>query len=217
MSDPTPPPDEDLLRLQAAGASPTARQAELGRLLEKHRRRLLGMVELRMDPVLRARIGASDVVQEAYVEVAGRLDGYLADPRMPFFLWLRFITTQRLMQQFRFHAGAKKRDVRRETPAAAAAGPEASSVALVDHLLASGITPSLQVRSDESKQELIRALDEMNDADREVLVLRNFEELSNAEAAQALGIPTNTASQRYVRAVKRLGEALRQAGYQGGV
>lgn len=209
VSEHRPTPDDDLSRLQEAGA---ARQERLGELLEKHRRRLLGMINVRMDPVLRARLGASDVLQEAYLEVADRLDAYLDNPRMPFFLWIRFITAQRLLQLYRHHAGAQKRDVRREARPAVGAAPAATSIALVDHLMASGITPSLQMQSSEFKRQLVAALDEMSDGDREMLVLRHFEEMSNAEAAETLGIELNTASQRYVRAVKRLGAALRSAG-----
>lgn len=169
------------------------------------------MIDLRMDPALKARIGASDVLQDAYVEIAGRVGDYLENPRMPFFVWIRFITAQRLLKLRRHHVGAQKRDARRDVRDAPT-GPQATAVALVDHLMASGVTPSLAVAADEFRVQLMEALDEMNPLDREVLVLRHFEELTNVEAAEALGIETNTASQRYVRALKRLGQALKQAG-----
>ncbi len=197
--------DTDLASLQSSGPD---RQARLGELLEKHRQRLLRMVELRMDPALKARIGASDVLQEAYLEISERVGGYLEDPRMPFFLWIRFITAQRLLKAYRFHVATQKRSVKQEADRAAAVGPAASSVAIVDFLAATAATPSLVMAGDESRAQVARALDEMNPLDREVLVLRNFEGLSNAEVAETLEIPMNTASKRYVRALKRLGEIL---------
>lgn len=210
------PPDEDLAALQAAGADADARGRELGDLLEKHRGRLLRMVELRMDPALKARIGASDVLQEANIEIASRLDAYLENPRMPFFLWVRFITAQRLLKLRRFHVGAQKRSARREVSADAPLGPSASAVALVDHMIASGVTPSLAVAEDEYRRQLLQALDGMNPMDREVLVLRHFEELSNLDAARSLGIQPDAASKRYIRALERLAAVLKRHGVAPG-
>lgn len=170
------------------------------------------MISLRMDPALKARLGASDVLQEAYLEVADRVSDYLENPRMPFFLWIRFITAQRLLKLYRYHAGAKKRDMRREARGGLPAGPQATSIALVDHLVASGVTPSIAMAEGEFQAQLVSALDGMEPLDREVLVLRHFEELSNAEAARVLEIPPNTASKRYVRALERLARALKQVG-----
>ncbi len=204
--------DEELEALQAAGESAEARQARLGELFERHRSRLLKMIQLRMDPGLKARIGASDVLQEAYLEIAARVGAYLDNPRMPFFLWIRFITAQRLLKLYRFHVGAQKRDTRREVSADAPASPAATSIALVDQLMASGITPSLVMAEGEFRAQLMSALDDMNPLDREVLVLRHFEELTNQETADALGIGKDAASKRYVRALSRLADVLKQAG-----
>ena len=205
------PADPDLKKLQAAGAEAESRDEALGALLEKHRGRLLRMVELRMDPGLKARLGASDVLQEAFLEIAGRVDAYLDDPRMPFFVWARFITSQRLLKMYRFHAGAKKRDIRRE----AKGDPAATSASLIGYLMSSGVTPSVVMAEDEFKSRMAEALDTMNPLDREVLVLRHFEELSNIEAAEVLGIETSAASKRYLRALSRLTQVLRDAGLGG--
>lgn len=214
---PTPAtPDEDLGALQSAGDDAEARRERLGDLLEKHRGRLLRMVELRMDPALKARVGASDVLQEANIEIARRLDAYLEDPRMPFFLWVRFITAQRLLKVRRYHVGAQKRDARREISADAPLGPSASAVAMVDHLIASGVTPSLAVAESEYRRQLLGALEEMNPLDREVLVLRHFEEMSNADAAHSLGIQPDAASKRYIRALERLAGVLKRHGVAPG-
>ncbi|MDJ0974724.1 MAG: sigma-70 family RNA polymerase sigma factor [Planctomycetota bacterium] len=205
-------PDEDLDALRSPGVDPN--QALASRF-EHHRARLLRMVELRMDPALRQRVNASDVLQEAYLEINNRLGSYLEDPQMPFFLWIRFITAQRLLKLYRFHVGTKKRDVRRQVVAQRGAFPEATSVALVDQLAQSGISPSGVVVESEMRVQLQAALDEMNPIDREVLVLRHYEELSNAETARELGIHEDAASKRYIRALGRLRTVLERMSSDG--
>lgn len=195
------PQDEDLAAFRDAPGDP---QAVLGARFEKHRERLQRMIELRMDPILRQRIGASDVLQEAFVEISGRLGDYLLDPRMPFFLWIRFITAQKLLGLYRFHAGAKKRDIRRQIANAPAEFPEATTDALIDRLSATGVTPSGVAVEGELRAQLQEALGSMNELDREVLVLRHFEALSNIETARELGIGIDAASKRYIRALDRL-------------
>jgi RNA polymerase sigma-70 factor (ECF subfamily) len=202
-------PDPDLEALRAAGAD---RDQVLARVFERHRRRLLKMVHLRMDPHLKAREGVSDVLQEAYLEISDRLDAYLQDPRLPFFLWLRTLTAQRLIRLHRRHVGAQRRDVRRQVPLQGTGLPEASSVAMVDVLEASMTSPPDAALRTERRARLAAALDTIKSEDRDVLVLRHFEELSNGEVAAHLGIGTAAASKRYVRALRRLQEVLREAG-----
>lgn len=206
-------PDGDLDAIQAAGSDPGKALADA---LERHRARLLRMVDLRMHPALRGRIGASDVLQDAWLEISNRLGDYLADPRMPFFLWIRFITAQRLMALHRLHLGAQKRDVRRQVSLGHGTFPSATSVALVDRLVATGTTPTQAAVHRELRLQLEEALDRMNETDREVLVLRHFEELTNTEAAGELGIETSAASKRYVRALHRLRDVLESCGIPPG-
>jgi len=89
------------------------RQA-LAALFDHHRDRLRRMVELRLDPRLRARLDASDVVQEAFLDVAQDLDAYLADPKVPPLLWLRLHVGRRLTTLHRQHLGTRMRDAGRE-------------------------------------------------------------------------------------------------------
>lgn len=206
-------PDNDLQALLAAGSD---RSAALAAALDRHRERLLRMVDMRMHPAMRGRLGASDVLQDAWLEISDRLGDYLTDPRMPFFLWIRFITAQRLMALHRRHIGAQKRDVRRQVSLGRGAFPSATSVALVDRLVAAGTTPTQAAVQHELRLQLEEALDEMNPADREVLVLRHFEELTNGEAAAELGIEKPAASKRYVRALRRLREILESCGLPPG-
>ena len=198
-------PDPDLQALQAAG---NERDQRLGELFERHRQRLQRMVELRMDPALRQRVGASDVLQEAWLEISSRLGNYLDQPNMPFFLWIRFITAQRLLKLHRHHAGTKKRDVKRQVPVDRRGFPQATTAGMAHQLAASGISPSGVAVEAELRLQLEEALGSMREDDREVLVLRHFEELSNAETARELGIQPDAASKRYLRALERLRNVL---------
>ena len=200
-----PRPDPELAALRTAGAD---RSRVLGALFEEHRKRLLKMVHLRMDPRLKQRIGASDVIQDAFVDVDRRIDEYLDDPKMPFFLWLRLLTSQRLVDLHRHHVGAKKRDVRKQVRAAIGPMPRATSVALVNRLMDGGTTPTQALERVEAREAMVAALDAMDAKDRDVLVLRHFEGLSNTETALELGLEKAAASKRHVRALQRLGEIL---------
>jgi RNA polymerase sigma-70 factor (ECF subfamily) len=160
-------------------------------------------VAFRLDRRLRGRVDASDVIQEACLEAHERLPEYLARPTMPLHLWLRFLVGQRLCLVHRQHLGTAMRDAGREH---AWAGSTADG--LVDHLVAAGPSPSEDAVRAEARAYLAAALDRMDPTDREVLVLRHFEQLANGEVAQLLGIETSAASKRYLRALGRLQEAL---------
>src|SRR5262249_62071958 len=84
---------------QARAGDPAARDE----LFARHRAYLQRLVELRLDGRLRARLDPSDVVQEAQLEANRRLDGYLGQPALPFRLWLRRITYDRLVTLPRHH------------------------------------------------------------------------------------------------------------------
>jgi RNA polymerase sigma-70 factor (ECF subfamily) len=193
----------DLLQAVAAGDS-----ARWGELLTRHQDRLKRMVALRLDQRVQSRIDASDVVQEAYLEASARLPEYLKQPNMPFFLWLRFLTGQKLQELHRRHLGVKMRDANREVSLYRGGLPEATSAALAAQLLGHLTQPSQAAMRAEMKLQLQEALNRMDALDREVLVLRHFEQLSNAEAARVLDIQEAAASKRYIRALRRLKEIL---------
>jgi len=183
-------------------------QRALGELLGRHRERLRRMVALRLDWRLRGRVAPSDVLQEACLDAARRLPEYRKDPTMPFFVWLRFLAAQRLLDEHRKHLGAAARDAGREISLYRGALPETSSAALAAHLLGRLTTPSQAAIRAERKIRLQEALNRMDPIDREVLALRHFEELSNTEAAAVLGLDKSAASKRYARALIRLKEIL---------
>jgi RNA polymerase sigma-70 factor (ECF subfamily) len=180
----------------------------LNALLARHRERLCRMVEMRLDTHLQARLDASDVVQEAYVDVTARLEEYLRDPKLPLFLWLRLVVGERLIRLHRHHLGTQMRDASREVSLYRGALPAASSAALAAQLLGRHTSPTQAVVRAERILRVQEALNALDPLDREVLSLRHFEELTAAEAAQVLGIEESTAAKRYFRALKRLKDVL---------
>jgi RNA polymerase sigma-70 factor (ECF subfamily) len=177
-------------------------------LFSRHRKRLRRMVSLRLDRRLQGKIDPSDVLQEAFLDVFRRQSEYLADSRMPPFLWLRFLTGQRLLALHRKHLGTQMREAGREVSLQAGAMPHADSMSLANLLLGRLTTPSLAAVRAEMQIKLQDILNAMDPIDREVLVLRHFEELSNNETAEILGLQKAAASNRYVRALKRLTDIL---------
>jgi RNA polymerase sigma-70 factor (ECF subfamily) len=172
-------------------------------LLAGYRDRLSRAVAFRIDPRLRGRVDASYVIQEAYLEAHARLPEYMARPTLPIHLWLRLLVGQRLALVHRQHLGTAMRDAGREH-----AWPGTTADGLAQHLAAAGPSPSEAAARAEARTYLAAALDRMDPTDREVLVLRHFEQLSNGEVAQLLGIETSAASKRYLRALGRLQETL---------
>ncbi|MEM9381006.1 MAG: sigma-70 family RNA polymerase sigma factor [Planctomycetota bacterium] len=180
----------------------------IGPLLESYRGRLARMVSIRMDARLQGRFDASDVLQEAFVEASERLPRYLSEEKMPFFLWVRFLVGQKLLQFHRTHLGAQVRAADREVNLQAPTTPSASAFSVASVWLAESGTPSQAAAADEEHARVREALESMSDMDREVLVLRHFEQLTNAEVATLLQITPQTASARYVRALTRLQSAV---------
>jgi RNA polymerase sigma-70 factor (ECF subfamily) len=198
-----PDDTEHLLAKAAAGD-----QQAWGTLLARHRDRLRAMIALRLDPRLQGRLDPSDVLQEAFLTASLQLKDYAGDRSIPFFLWLRLVTGQKLVALHRHHLGKQLRDAGREVALYQGAGPEVSSTALAARLLGHEAAPSEAAMRAELALRLETALNRMDALDREILVLRHFEQLSNAEAAQVLGIQPAAASKRYFRALRRLKEVL---------
>lgn len=196
-------PDSEMLRRAAEGDS-----AALAEAFGQHRPRLRRMVQLRLDRRLQGRIDPSDVLQEAYLEVARSLADYLKDPQIPFYLWVRFVTGRKLQATHRHHLGVQARDAGREVSLHRGTLPQASSVSLAEQLLGRYSSPSQAVVRAELRLRVQEALNGMDPIDREVLALRSFEELSNSEAAEVLGIGEAAASHRFVRALRRLKRVL---------
>ena len=196
----------------SGGASAPARsnddERDLVNMFTQHRARLRRMVRLRLDRRLQGRVDPSDVLQEAHLDVARRAKEYVADPAMPAFLWLRYITGQRLQDVHRKHLGAQMRNADLEVSLHRGYLPQATSASLAELLLGRLTSPTRAARRAEMQVRLQDVLNAMDPIDREVLTLRHFEELSNGEAAQVLGLTKSAASNRYMRALLRLKETL---------
>jgi RNA polymerase sigma-70 factor (ECF subfamily) len=191
-------PNDPLQRLREA----------LAALFEQHRDRLRRMVELRLDPRARLRLDASDVVQEAFLDVARDLDAYLADPKLSLLLWLRLHVGRCLTTLHRQHLGTRMRDAGLKISLYHGALLQASSAVLASMLLGRQTSPTQAAQRAERMLRVQEALNSLDPIDREVLALRHFEQLSRAEAALVLGISQEAGAKRYFRALKRLKDVL---------
>src|SRR6516165_6755441 len=200
------PESADLPQLlaQAAAGDETA----LTQLFSRYRKRLKQMVRLRLSRQLQGRVDDSDILQEAFLEAAQRFPDYLADRPLPFFLWLRHITGEKLIDAHRRHLGAQMRDAAQEVSLHRGPMPAASSGSLAAQLLGRLTSPSQAAIKAETRLRVQEVLNGMDPLDREILALRHFEQLSNPEVAQTLGLNESTASSRYLRALKRLKDEL---------
>ena len=182
----------------------------INRLLEKHRAPIRRLVELRLDRRVRRRVDVSDVVQDVMVEANGRLDKYLQNPAMAFHLWLRQIAWDRIIDTYRRHRVSAKRNMDREQPLAVAAGPDQSTMELAIQLSDPGLTPFAAAAQREIAVKVEAAIERLTDSDREIILMRHYEHLSNLEIAEALGVNPPAASMRYLRALRKLRELLEQ-------
>ncbi len=183
------------------------RQA-LGELLQRYHDRLLRLVSFRLDRRLQGRVDPADVVQEAFIDVTRRRDELPQQADMALFVWLRFLVMQKLLEVHRRHLGVQARDATREVSIYDGGVPHVTSAVLAAQLLGKLTSPSQAAMRAELKYRLEQTLNAMNSLDREIIALRHFEQLSNAEAAHVLGISDTAASTRYVRAIRRLRQAL---------
>lgn len=176
-------------------------------LFDRYRQKLLRMITIRLDGRIVGKVDGEDILQDAFVESARRIQDYLDRPSVPFFVWLRQIAGQVLIDTHRRYLGTKMRDVRQEVTLHRV-GHSTSSAFLVAQLADSLTTPSQFAVREEMIAELKAVLEKLDQIDREVLVLRHLEELSNNEVAEILGIDKYAASKRYLRALERLRRAM---------
>jgi RNA polymerase sigma-70 factor (ECF subfamily) len=182
------------------------RQA-LDQLLQRYRPRLHAFVEARLDPRVRSRVDPSDVVQEVQLEVARRMDDFVNRNPMPFHLWVRKTAYERLLKVHRDHRQRARRSVDREVVL-----PDRSSLLLANPLLAGASSPSQQLAAREFADRVSRAVAELPEPDREILLMRHAEKLPYAEIACLLDIEADAARKRYGRALLRLRKVLKEHG-----
>lgn len=172
-------------------------------LLEQHRAYLQRLLALRIDTRMQSRVDVSDVIQEAHLQATKRMTDYLERRPMPFKLWLRKTACECMLQLRRKHVEAKARAVSREAPL-----PDHSSVLLADQLVANTTTPSGKFIKQELGERVRDAVGKLSESHREILLMRNYEGLTNLEAAQVLEIEADACRKRYTRALLKLRDVL---------
>lgn len=194
------PAETDRLLAAAQAGEPAA----VDRLLEEHREGLRRVVAVRLDKRLSQRVDASDIVQDVMLEASRRLREYLAKPAMPFGLWLRHIARDRLIDAHRRHRQAQRRSLDREQPLAVPGLGEHSSLDLAGQLADGELTPAAAAIRQELERRFLLAVEQLGEDDREIILMRHFEQLANEEAATALGLTPAAAGMRHLRALRRL-------------
>ena len=182
----------------------TGDRAAVNRLLERHRASLRKMVQLRLDRRIARRVDASDVVQDVLLEANTRLQDYLADPRLPFHLWLRQLAKDRMIDVYRRHRGAQRRSLDREQSLVVPQFADQSGLDLMGQLADHELTPAAASIRKELEARFVLALDQLEEEDREIVLMRHFEQLGNSEVAEALGLSAAAAGMRHLRALRKL-------------
>ncbi len=196
-------PDSDRTQELLAAARDGNREAVEG-LMDRHRGALRKLVQNRMDRAIGRRVDASDVVQDVLLEASNRLTKYLDQPTLPFHLWLRQLARDRLIDMHRRHRQAQRRSVDRERPLRSKAHSDQSSLDLAARLADAELTPAAASIRHELQLRFREAIERLGEDDREIVLMRHFEQLSNSEAAQALGLTPAAAGMRHLRALRRL-------------
>ena len=180
----------------------------VNKLLEKHRRSVRRLVEMRLDRKVQQRVDVSDVVQDVLVEASRRLQKYLDDPVMAFHLWIRQIAWDRIIDTYRRHRVSAKRNMDREQPIAVPSGSNQSSMELAVQLRDPGLTPATAATQREITEQVEAVIELLNEQDREIILMRHYEHLSNLEIAEVLKLNPPAASMRYLRALRHLRQLL---------
>jgi RNA polymerase sigma-70 factor, ECF subfamily len=176
-------------------------QSAFEELFQRHRRRLQKAIAMRIDRRVAARVDASDVLQETYMEAFARMPKYLQQGKMPLYLWLHWIAREKVLALHRRHLGAEKRAVTYEAPLL----PVDSSATFVSGIIAGHEpSPSQALAKTELAERLRLALAQLDDDERDLILWRHFEQLSARDTAQLLQISEAAAAKRYIRAVERL-------------
>lgn len=176
----------------------------LAELFSRYRDRLWKLITFRLDSRLLGRVDVDDVLQEAWIDACQRVDHFLTDASRSIFIWFRLIACQTLVNIHRRHLGVQKRSAASEFSIDRGWKSASTSSALYFHLQGGLTSPSEAALRAERSLQLSQALEELRDIDREVVALRHFEQLTNRETAQVLGISEQAASDRYIRALGKL-------------
>jgi RNA polymerase sigma-70 factor (ECF subfamily) len=188
---PLPPPPD-------AAALSVADLAELGAVFEAHWDRLVAIARRRLDDRLAAGTDPEDVVSQAFLDARRKWGAYRARRPVSEFVWLYGLVADRVVATWRA-ATRERRDVLRNVP-----WPDRPSIDLGFRLVAAGAGPGTEAERKEAADLMRQAIARLKDADRDVIMLRGYDELGFKEIGELLGVTENTATVRYVRALRRL-------------
>ncbi len=177
-------------------------------LMDRHRNSLRRMIQLRLDQRLMQRMDVSDVIQDVLIEANRRLADYLNNPVIPFHLWIRQIAKDRIIDAHRRHRVSAKRSIDREQPQPGKGPFDQSTIELANQFRDQALTPAAAATQRELASQIESAVQMLRDNDREIILMRHYEQLNNQEIAQSLGLTEPAASMRYLRALKRLREII---------
>ena len=183
-------------------------KSAMNRLMDRHREAVRRMIQMRLDHAVARRVDASDVVQDVMMEASQRLNDYMQNPSMPFHLWLRQLAKDRIIDMHRRHRAAKRRSVDREQNLSGLGSDDQSAADLAALLKDAELTPAAAALRKEMEERFLVALDQLEENDREIVIMRHFEHLGNSEVAEALQLSAPAAGMRYLRAIRRLRELL---------
>lgn len=155
--------------------------------------RLLALIRLRMGPSLRRRLESRDVLQNTWLKALGAIEHFDGDSRESLMAWLGRIAVNEINDQAEFH-GRQRRDARKEVPVDAAPG----------ELVAQVRTATARVALGEQARTLELALEQLEEHQREVIVLRKLEELSFREVGERMGRSEDACRMLFARAMTAL-------------
>ena len=183
------------------------RQA-LSELFQAYHAPLVRMVALRLDADLARRIDPADVVQDAWIEVLRRVEEWRTREELPFRVWLRLTTRKALIEAERRHlrSGKLGRDLEARV---GMNSTNLSALSVAEAFVASTGSPTQNVQREELRMRVLEAVEALDPVDREIVAMRSFEDLSNADVAAELAIKPAAASMRYNRALFRLAPHLK--------
>jgi RNA polymerase sigma-70 factor (ECF subfamily) len=174
----------------------------LGKVLEMCRRYLLAIAERELDPALRAKGGASDLVSETFLDAQRLFDRFQGDSEAELRAWLRKLLLNNLGDFSRHYQGTLARDLGREVPL------QPGSTADGPRVPADSATPSRVLGEAEQAEALRRAVERLPEDYRAVLAWRYQDALSFEEIGQRLGRTANAARKLWLRAVQQLQQEL---------
>lgn len=172
--------------------------------------RLRWLIRVRLDPSVRARVSADDVLQDVMITVSARIRSLVIENEGAFWTWLCRVVEQKLIDVRRRHLMAAARDARREQRIGGPAGNSGTARTPESVLADHGSTPSARLRTVEQQALIEKTLDTLPPSFREVILLRVIEGLSVAETAGSMGRSPGAVSVLLNKAMKRFNTALRE-------